>query len=243
MIASMTGVRSATVDGSAGAGPAPDPAYGVFDTMLVRAGRAVDLETHVGRVARSVRELYDVPIDAGALAARIVADASGLETARVRTSYDPVAREWEIEATRIEEPGLDPRTLAVRRVPRGLGAHKWSDRRLVADPGEADDVLLVDDAGLVLECGSANVFVVFGDDVVTPPLDGRILPGIVRVGALERLRNGPVSVTERDLDVGELSGATEVFTTSSVRGIQPVAAVRGVGAWPLGPVTKSLRDP
>jgi para-aminobenzoate synthetase/4-amino-4-deoxychorismate lyase len=236
MRASMTGgVVSATVDD-------PDPAYGVFDTLLVRGGRAVDLDAHLGRLRRSVLELYAVRVDADELAARVLAEAGGLARARVRTSYEPDAQRWDVEATRIEEPALDPRTLAPRHLARGLGPHKWVDRRLVADPGEGDDVLVVDEDGSVLECGSANVFAVVGGEVVTPPLDGRILPGTVRARVLSRLRERPVTVTERAFGLDELSSAGEVFTTSSIRGVQPVTACLGVGSWPVGATTTWLRE-
>jgi para-aminobenzoate synthetase/4-amino-4-deoxychorismate lyase len=220
----------------------PDPAYGVFDTLLVRDGLAVDLEAHVDRVAGSVRALYDVPVDAAGLAARIVADARGLDAARVRTSYDPGLGEWVVEATPIEVPGVEPRTLVPRRLPDGLGAHKWRDRRLVESPGEGDDVLLVEEAGLVLECGRANVFAVVGGEVVTPPLDGRILPGTVRARVLHLLREQRDAVAERALTLAELETGSEVFTTSSIRGVQPVTACVSVGTWPVGPVTTWLRE-
>jgi para-aminobenzoate synthetase / 4-amino-4-deoxychorismate lyase len=221
---------------------APDPAYGVFDTLLVRAGEAVDLEAHVERLTRSVHELYDVPVDAPGLAERIVADSALLVTARVRTSYEPTTGAWEIEAAPIDEPGLDPRRVTVRRVPGGLGPHKWRDRRLVAGPGGADDVLLVDDTDGLLECGAANVFVVLDDECATPPLDGRILPGTVRVRVLAELRSAARPATERRVSLAELAAAAEVFTTSSIRGVQPVVACAGVGSWPVGPVTSWLRE-
>jgi para-aminobenzoate synthetase/4-amino-4-deoxychorismate lyase len=64
----------------------PDPALGVFDTLLVRDGVPVDLEAHLDRLADSVRELYGVPVDVAAMAERVVAGAGGLGRARVRTS-------------------------------------------------------------------------------------------------------------------------------------------------------------
>jgi para-aminobenzoate synthetase/4-amino-4-deoxychorismate lyase len=191
-----------------------------------------------------VRELYGVPVEAGALASRIAAEAVGalgLATARVRTSYLPTTRGWQVDATRIEEPGLDPWALAVRRVPDGLGPHKWTDRRLVSDPGEADDVLLLDEHARVLECGTANVFAVLGGVVVTPPGDGRILPGTVRQRVLARLRENHRPVEERDIILAELREATEVFTTSSIRGVQPVIRCDDVGSWPIGRTTTWLR--
>ncbi|HEY3529912.1 MAG TPA: aminotransferase class IV [Nocardioides sp.] len=220
----------------------PDPTLGVFDTLLVRDGHPVALEAHVARLGRSVRELYGVPVEESALATRIGADAEGPGSARVRTSYDPTSGVWQVDVVPIEEPGLEPRTVALRRVRRGLGTHKWVDRRLVADPGAADDVLLVDSADQVLECGTANVIAVIGGTLVTPPLDGRILPGTVRDRVLDLLRSEDRAPGERPLSTAELASATEVFTTSSIRGVQPVVACPRVGAWPVGPWTTRLHD-
>lgn len=220
----------------------PDPGLGVFDTLLVRDGRPVDLGAHVARLAASVLELYDVVLDVEALGGRITAATAGMAAGRVRTSFDPRAGEWEIEAGLIDEPELEPRTLVVRRVEDGLGAHKWSDRRLVSGPRDADDVLLVDTGDLVLECGAANLFAVVGSTVVTPPLDGRILPGTVRARVLTLLRGERTPVAERPLPLTELATASEVFATSSVRGVQPVLACRDLAAWPVGELTLRVRD-
>ena len=61
-------------------------------------------------------------------------------------------------------------------LPGGLGPHKWVDRDLVA----GTEPLIVDLSGEVLESGRGNVFIVEGDTLVTPPADGRILPGVTR---------------------------------------------------------------
>jgi para-aminobenzoate synthetase / 4-amino-4-deoxychorismate lyase len=220
----------------------PDPVLGVFDTLLVREGRAVDLTAHVERLTRSVLELYDVNLEAAVLADRIASGSRGLVTARVRTSYDPTTAEWGVDVLPVDEPGLQPRTLVVRRITDGLGRHKWTDRRAVSEPGDADDVLLVDASGLVLECGSANVFAVLDGAVVTPPLDGRVLPGTVRARVLHVLGEDGTPAVERNLTLEELGSATEVFASSSVRGVQPVVACAGVGTWAVGPVTVRLRE-
>jgi para-aminobenzoate synthetase/4-amino-4-deoxychorismate lyase len=230
------------VDDQDGTGLRPDPTLGVFDTLLVRDGAPVDLTAHVDRLTRSVLQLYDVHLDAAALAERIASDTRGLDTARVRTSYLPTSAAWEVDAVRIDEPGLQERTLVVRRVADGLGAHKWVDRRAVSDSGDADDVLLVDGSGLVLECGSATLFAVLDGAVVTAPLDGRILPGTVRARVLGLLADDGTTAAERPLTLRELGTATEVFASSSIRGVQPVVACAGVGSWAVGPVTTRLRD-
>jgi para-aminobenzoate synthetase/4-amino-4-deoxychorismate lyase len=231
--------RPPTFDVPAAEAPSLDRGRGVFDTLLVRDGRPVDLEAHLDRLVRDAEHLTGEPVDRAALADRIEAGVSGVTTARVRTVYDG---EWTVTVDPITEGGLQPRTLAPRRVTTGLGAHKWADRRLVADPGTADDVLLVDVDDRVLEVGTANVFVVLDDTVVTPPLDGRILAGTVRARVLDLLRRDGVPVAERPISLAELPGAVEVLQTSSVRGVQPVIEVDGVGGWPPGPLTRWVRE-
>ncbi len=78
-------------------------------------------------------------------------------------------------------------------LPGGLGPHKWIDRDLVA----GTEPLIVDLSGEVLESGRGNVFIVEGDTLVTPPTDGRILPGVTRA---ELLRTADVSVEPIDLE-------------------------------------------
>ena len=169
------------------------------------------------------------------------AEAEGLGTARVRTSYEPASGEWRIDTIPIEEPGPKPRTLTPRRIAGGLGRHKWVDRRLVADHGDGDDVLLVDESDRLLECGAANVFLVVDGVVVTPPLDGRILPGSVRARVLALLRTHEVESAEQPVTLTDLAAATEVLSTSSIRGVQPVIACSGLASWPVGPTTRWLR--
>jgi para-aminobenzoate synthetase/4-amino-4-deoxychorismate lyase len=114
----------------------------------------------------------------------------------------------------VPEQPLELRTLVL---PGGLGAHKWVDRDLVA----GTEPLIVDLSGEVLETGSGNLFIVEGDTLVTPPADGRILPGVTRA---ELMRTADVSV--EPIDLARLAAADEVFVTSSIRGRQPVRRSR-----------------
>ncbi len=99
-------------------------------------------------------------------------------------------------------------TLASVVVPGGLGAHKWADRRLLDALAAAVAPaipLLTDVDGFVLEAAMANVFALLGETLVTPPCDGRILPGTMRaqvLGAAESL--APCDV-ERPLSQAELA--------------------------------------
>jgi para-aminobenzoate synthetase / 4-amino-4-deoxychorismate lyase len=222
------------------------PEKGVFETLLVRAGRPVDLSAHLDRLAHSVAELYGVPVDRAPLEHAVRRAAAGRAgPARLRVTWFPTDQRAHVEAHDIDEPGLDPRTLAVLRVSGGLGQHKRADRGVIdraRTASGADDVLLVDEDDLLLECGTANVFVVLDGEVVTPPLDNRILAGVVRGHVLDLLRRRAIPVTERPVPLAELARACEVFTTSSVRGVQPVVGVAGVGTWPAGRTTDWVRE-
>jgi para-aminobenzoate synthetase/4-amino-4-deoxychorismate lyase len=109
-------------------------------------------------------------------------------------------------------------------LPGGLGAHKWRDRRLVDELAERIEAvpLIVDLDGDVLEAAYANVFIVEGTHLVTPPLDGRQLPGTVRarVLALHPAR-------EERLTLDRIAGADELLLASSIRGIHPARLVDG----------------
>jgi para-aminobenzoate synthetase / 4-amino-4-deoxychorismate lyase len=208
--------RIAPVPALAGEADRPDPALGVFETILVRGGVPVDLRAHLARLERSVSTLYgmELPDD---LRTRVLAAAAGAPLQRIRI----VARSDRVELDSeplAAEPAPEPVVVAPAVLPGGLGAHKWRDRRLVEELAERVDAvpLIVDLDGDVLEAAYANVFVVEGTHLVTPPLDGRQLPGTVRarVLALHPAR-------EERLTLDRIAGADELLLASSIRGIHP----------------------
>ncbi len=82
--------------------------------------------------------------------------------------------------------------------------------------------LLVDRDGEVLEAAYANVWIVEGDTLVTPPLDGRQLPGSVRARLLSSPPHG-LEAREEAIDLERLTAADEVLLSSSVRRLTPAA--------------------
>ena len=104
------------------------------------------------------------------------------------------------------------------------------------------------------EVGSMNIFFVIGDEVVTPALNGSILPGITRKSCLEILRANGYKVSERLLSVKEVVKAhkkgrlKEVFGTGTAAVVSPVGVlgVNGenleVNGGRMGDVTKFLYD-
>jgi para-aminobenzoate synthetase / 4-amino-4-deoxychorismate lyase len=224
------GARLAPDDGHA-AGPAPrrlrprpvprpDPAAGVFETLLVADGRPLALERHLARLARSVGALYRGSLAAG-LAEELVAAAWQVGRARVRVDFRPGSGSFDIELTDLAERAL-PVRLIPRTLPGGLGAHKWIDRRPLAALGDEGEPLLCDLDGLVLEAGRANVFAVDESGrLLTPAADGRILPGVTRARVLELAPALGFEVSVQPIRLGELARCSELFVTGALGGVEP----------------------
>ncbi len=92
--------------------------------------------------------------------------------------------------------------------------------------------LSADGLRLVEEVGTMNIFFVIGDELITPPLSGSILPGVTRDSVLTIARDWGLTVAERRIDVEELGAAIadktlhEAFGTGTAAVISPVGTFR-----------------
>ncbi len=225
--------------------PRPDPARGVFETLLVVDGRPVELDAHLDRLAISVRELFGAPAMARVAGpARMLAEARAGEAApepesaspalaRLRLTVSPdghgkldvTAVTAEVDPAAVFPDNGHGLALAPVTVAGGLGDRKWADRRLLDQAATLVDgalPLIVDADGSVLEAERANVFAVVDGTLTTPPTDGRILSGIARARVVEIARELGVEVAERAISLTDLATADELFLTGSVRGVEPV---------------------
>ncbi len=86
--------------------------------------------------------------------------------------------------------------------------------------------------GEVEEVGTMNIFFVIGDEIVTPPLSGSILPGVTRDSVLRIARGFGWNVSERQIGMEEIvrAGADgtlrEAFGTGTAAVVSPVGALR-----------------
>lgn len=105
---------------------------------------------------------------------------------------------------------------------------------------EAYEHLLLDSAANILEATSANVYVVFDDVVHTAGQD--VLEGITRLLCLRVARAEGIAVREQAVPLANLAQASEMFLTSSTRGVVPIVNVAGtiIGQGQPGPITQRL---
>jgi para-aminobenzoate synthetase/4-amino-4-deoxychorismate lyase len=201
-------------------GERPDPGRGVFETLLLAGGRVHALEAHLQRLDRSVRQLYGMSVPEPART-RLVDTLTG--AARVgaerRARIDAAPRDGQLDLRLVlaQPPAGRPVALAPVVVPGGLGAHKWQDRRLVERPGEHPVPLIVDEDGSVLEAAWANVWMLEGDCLITPPADGRLLPGVTRARLLALAPHLGLHPREEPIRLADARTARTIFLTSSLR--------------------------
>jgi para-aminobenzoate synthetase/4-amino-4-deoxychorismate lyase len=218
-------------------GPRPDPALGVFETLLVLDGRPLELEAHLARLDASLRAVFGLP--SPPTARELVLDhARGMDVGRLRLTVAPDGQGGvvpEVVVASVDAslvlPGWDRGIdLAPVAVAGGIGAHKWADRRLLAS-AEADVAprvpLLVDRDGAVLEASRGNLFVIRDGTLVTPPADGRILPGVTRRRVMLLAEALDIAVREDVVAFDRLLAADGMFLTGAVRGIEPVRGCAG----------------
>jgi len=205
--------------------PAPhaDPARGIFETLLVHRGEAIEQARHIARLRAGAGALYGRAVGE-ALERAVSAAASGHELARMRISLHPGAPAPEIGLAPHDPAAILPAdevALALVTVDGGPGPQKLIDRRWIdaieADAGPGARPLLLTRAGALLETTRANVFLLRDGELATPPLDGSILPGVTRAVVLERARALGVAAREATLTLADLASADAVLLSGSLR--------------------------
>ena len=106
----------------------------------------------------------------------------------------------------------------------------------------------------VEEVGAMNVFFKIGNEVVTPPLAGTILPGITRDSAIRLMKSWGMKVSERPLSAEEIFAAgaagklEEAFGTGTAAAVSPIGKLNWAGKEIIlnnnetGPLAKKLYD-
>lgn len=226
--------------------------WGVFSTIRVLDGVLFEYPRHWARMVTDAGKLrVPMPESAAWLEERLLAlvAANGAANATLRVVVvrnrggiwegPAVGRDWDVVA--FTAPVNDwPGAVKLGVVANArFAANEFANAKMLswapnltwnerAHQQGFDEVILLNERGEVAECTSANVFAVFGDRVLTPPLSSGCLPGITRELLLEGAVAAPgITVREMVLTVPDLERADEVFITSTTRELLHVTSVGG----------------
>ena len=140
-------------------------------------------------------------------------DGGGIDTLISMTSMNP----WPATTSCKVVPWIRNERSAIAGVKSTSYAENLIAQRWAQERGFSEGVF-VNSLGELSEGTTSNIFLVKGDQVLTPHINCGVLPGIVREVLLEN-----DLARESILLIEDLVGADEVFITSSTRGVHPVA--------------------
>ena len=94
----------------------------------------------------------------------------------------------------------------------------------------------------VEEVGSMNIFFVIGDTLVTPVLNGSILPGVTRDSVLAMARHWGIPTEERKISIDEVVAAHDAGDLKEIFGSGTAAVVSPVGELKYGDRVLTVGD-
>jgi len=114
--------------------------------------------------------------------------------------------------------------------------------KIEAMNGGCEEAVMLNAEGFVAECTGDNLFIVKGDQLLTPPLSAGALYGITRQVVMELAREAGLKVAEPNLTRYDLFNADECFLTGTGAELIPVVKIDGrtIGTGKPGAVTKDL---
>jgi branched-chain amino acid aminotransferase len=241
--------------------------WGLFTTLRIVRGEVFAFERHWRRLEKDAAIIH-LPMPYAGPRVRVqlqeVIRANKVEEgcARIYLVYNQVGF-WRSDEA---EPSVDliiytaslpeyrqPVRLAVREHGRhaasaltGVKTISWLNN--VWSVAEAqkdgfDEVVMLNERGEVAECTAANIYVVKGDTVLTPPLSSGCLEGVTRSILFEIVGEAGAIVKEHTLRLDDLYSADEVFISSTNRNVIGVGEINGHKfANAPGPVTQRMNE-
>jgi branched-chain amino acid aminotransferase len=230
---------------------------GVFETLKVTEQGAFAVSRHLNRMSRSAAALSLPAPDHTLIREAIDAVLEGRDFGRGKlritytggsgplgseTAYGPptliVALAPAAPAPPLTSIVTAPWTRNERGALTGVKSTSYAENvrglRYAAERG-ASEAIFLNTVGHVCEGTGTNIFLVFGDTIVTPPLSSGPLVGITRELIMKWS-----SIDERELTHEEAKRANEVFITSSMRDIQGVERWDDQNFSPMRPITEAV---
>ena len=218
----------------------PAGAVGPFETMGAHEGAIVLWERHLARLQAAAQRLglpFVVPADLRGGAAGMMRQNGHAEDVLRLARVPGRAGVHLVMVTRARAPARQTPLLLPRVVERLAddppGDLKAAPRRFYdavlqqAQDGGADDGLVIGADGALLETALANLWLRLFGVWCTPPLDGRVLPGIARALLLERAAAAGLPVAERTCDLGHLHRAEALAVSNAVLGPRAAGLLGG----------------
>jgi len=97
---------------------------------------------------------------------------------------------------------------------------------IFAKENDLDNCILVNDNKEVVEALQSNLFLLFGQEIHTPPLTSGCLDGIIRKQIIRMAKELDLTLKERVINPFDLQKADELWLTNTIQGIRAVTNYR-----------------
>jgi branched-chain amino acid aminotransferase len=245
---------------------------GIYETMRSYRGRVFAVARHLKRLAHSAARIdLDLPgaeelrkaientveangggdkivrltVTRGALERRLDLSTSGAASVLVTT--DPIDRKEDdrrrhgirVIYSKFLRPSAYP-LVGVKSTNYQVSLFARNEARAAG----AQEVLIPNESGEIVEGAASNVFIVEGNRLVTPPLSSGILGGITRELVMELAAARGVPVEESTLARERIETTDELLLSSTTIRIAPAIEIedRRIGTGRPGPLTLQLLD-
>jgi branched-chain amino acid aminotransferase len=230
---------------------------GVFEGIRFYNGRVFRMEEHMGRLWESARSIcLEIPISRpemdqallGTIRQNDLRDGYvrlivtrgvgnlGLNPAHCKQpTIIIIASTIALYPEEVYKRGLTVVTVATRRMgPATLNPAIKSLNylnnvlaRIEANLANADEGLMLNDAGNIAECTADNVFIVKRGQIMTPPITAGALRGITRSVVFDIANELEIKISEPELTRHDLYSADEAFLTGTAAEVIPVIKADG----------------
>jgi branched-chain amino acid aminotransferase len=227
---------------------------GVFDTALVVGGTVFQGERHVDRLVAALAVLQ-IPLERSRIETAMAALAELQQSGSIRLTVTrgpgprglglpPEPRPMLLGTSAPLAPALmfAPQRLVISPVRRNetsplsrLKALGYLDAVLALEKAKeegADDALFLNSRGMAACSALANLFVVDGFELLTPPLKDGVLPGITRAWIVDNAENFGLRPLERSITAKKLDVVDGLFLSNSLRLMAPAALPGGAADIP-----------
>jgi D-alanine transaminase len=244
---------------------------GIYEVTAVYRGKMFRWERHLARMQRglaalrigfdpsTLEEVHDLLIQENGLASapisyvyteitrgvakrthKFPADPPSPTVYLFSGEYHRPAREdWEkgYRSVTVHDQRWARRDLkTIQLLPNVLGAQAAVDHGV-------DEIVYVNE-GMAIEGSHNNLFMVFGETVVTHPLSNQVLPGITREVVFDLAKGLGYEIQERPVPLAEMFEADEMFHSGTLSEVKPCVEVDGktIGDGKVGSVTRAMFD-
>lgn len=245
---------------------------GVFEGIRAYNGRVFKLKEHIDRLYYSAKAIaLDIPISPAEMTKAVVATckANNLSDAYIRLvvtrgkgglGLNPrncktpqviiIAASIQLYPEEVYAKGMSIVTVATTRnhhnaVNPAIKSLNYLNNILAkveALVAGCEEAIMLNSQGYVAECTGDNIFLIKGNQLITPPLSAGALYGITRGTVVDLAKQAGFEVCEPNVTRYDVYNADECFVTGSAAELVPVTHVDGrqIGTGMPGPGFKKL---